>query len=338
MNNFNKQFLNSENLKQVNLSVTEFLMSFFPDENEPLYLFAYSPKEIPDSLREMPTRIKTTRRLIQTDRELQSRLQRINNIQGLYFVVNAGGTLKPEINRINAVFCEIDDLPIQDQHDRFDAAFYPPSIRVETCKSVHAYWLLDEDISIDDFIFIQRGLIETFESDKAIKNQNRVMRLPFFNHVAFDAGEYLYKSVNIHTFSYDTFTLAELKEAYSPTPQHPGTNTPSYKPKNYESNIDGWEKVFEEVRRSMQALPSYHVEHGGRLASAQGICHHGETNRTLVLNLQTGVVFCRDECTYADIMRAFGIEPPKKQEKIITIPRVTPRPQSSELYQWLVQQ
>ncbi len=162
------------------LSITEFLMPFFPDESEPLYLFGYSPKETPENLKGKPNRIETCRAELKTDAALQKRLRGINKTQGVYFVVNAGGTLKPEINRINAVFCEIDDLPIIEQHDVFDNAPYPPSIRVETRKSVHAYWLLEHDISIDDFIFIQRGLIEYFKSDKAIKNQNRVMRLPFF--------------------------------------------------------------------------------------------------------------------------------------------------------------
>jgi len=318
------------------LSITEFLMPFFRDENEPLFLFGYSPKELPEPLKEKPNRIQTTRAELKTNRDLQKRLRSINETQGVYFVVNAGGTLKTEINRINAVFCEIDDLPIQAQHDIFDNAPFPPSVRVETRKSVHAYWLLDHDIQVDDFIFIQRGLIEYFKSDKAIKNQNRVMRLPFFNHVAFDQGEYLYKPVTIHTFNYDTFTLDELKNAYSPKPDE--SVIVNYKPKNYETQADDWEKVFLQVRRSVESLSTYHIEHGGKLASAQGVCHHGDSNRTLVVNLQTGKVFCRNECSYPEIMSAFGIEPPVKKEKRYSIPRVARRPQSSELYQWLTHQ
>ena len=318
------------------LSITEFLLPFFPDENEPLFLFGYSPKELPEETKEMPNRIQTTRAELKSSRDLQANLRRMNKTQGVYFVVNAGGTLKTEINRINAFFCEIDDLPIQEQHDIFDNAPFPPSVRVETKKSVHAYWFAEEkDVSIDDFIFIQRGLIEHFKSDKAIKNQNRVMRLPFFNHIAFEQGEYLFKPVSIHTFSYDTFTVAELKDAYSPTAE---PEPQKYVPQNYDSQSSDWENVFEQVRRRVETLPGYHVEHGGKLASARGVCHHGDSNRTLVVNLQTGVVFCRNECRYSEIMQALGVEPPPKREKRYTIPRVPERVQTSELYQWINEQ
>lgn len=317
------------------MRLTEFLKVFFPDENEPLYIFGFSPKELPEELKERPERMQVSRAILASDKPLQERLKKLNETMGLYFTVNSGGTQKEEIDRINAVFCEIDDLAIEDQHGIFDNCDYPPSIRVETKKSVHAYWLLEDRISVDDFIFIQRGLIERFKSDKALKNQNRVMRLPFFNHISFESGEYLYKQVQIHTFNpQNSFSLAELKSVYSPAPEQNWTPSFAAYPNASEN---GWEGVFRKLRERIEALPSYHVERAGKLASAQGICHNGNTNRTLVVNLETGKVFCRNECSFDQILNAFGIEKPIKQEKKIFIPRVAPRVQSSNLYKWLTE-
>ena len=317
------------------MTVTDFLSAFFPDENEPLFLFGYNPKELPEEFKNPADRIQTTRREIKTSRELQNRLRLINKNRGLYFTVNSGGTVKVDINRINAYFCEIDDLPLQEQHDIFDNASYPPSLRVETKKSVHAYWLPEENnISIDDWIFIQRGLIEHFNSDKAIKNQNRVMRLPFFNHVSYGENGYQFKPVQITHFNGFKFALAEMKEQYSPKEVEAVTH---YEAPKYSTDSEGWESVFDVMRRKFEQLPGYHLEHGGRLASARGVCHNGDTNRTLVLNLQTGKVFCRNECSYTEIMRALGVDPPEKKQTRFSIPRVAPRSQTSPLYKWLKQ-
>jgi hypothetical protein len=310
------------------MNLTDFLQAFFPEPDEPLYLFGYSPKEMPEAVKAHPVKIMTCRAELQTDKALQSRLRQINQTQGVYFTVNSGGTLKSEIDRINAVFCEIDDLPLIEQHDLYDHCEYPPSIRVETRKSVHAYWLLEEEITVDDFIFIQNGLIEKFRSDKALKNQNRVMRLPFFKHLTHTPEGFQYKSVSIHTFNDHRFTLSELKEYYSPTPK-------KLLPVFEQKSESDYQDLFEELRRRVRALPTYHVEHGGKLASAQGICHNGETNRTLVENLSTGIIFCRNECTFDEIIAAFGLERPKKKERIVNIPRVPAPKQNSTLYQWV---
>lgn len=299
------------------MRLTGFLEAFFPSVNEPIFIFGYSPKELPEQLKEVPFKIKTTRAELAESQLLQAKLKRLNETRGLYFTVNSGGTRKEEINRVNACFCEIDDLPLIEQHELFDDCDLPPSIRIETKKSVHAYWLLHNSITIGDFISIQRGLINYFHSDKAIKNQNRVMRLPFFNHVSFELGEYLYKSVSIHTFHQTRYLCEELKGYFSAPVE------PTCTPVHFEKTVgDEWQEIFNELRSRLRALPSYHREHGANLASAQGICHNGETNRTLVENLETGKIFCRNECTFDEILNAFGLSRPKKAVDKVIIPRV----------------
>lgn len=140
------------------MRLTELLGNFFPDEDDAIWLRSFDPKHLPPELKGHPHVIETSRRQLATDRSLQMRLKDINKTQGIYFVVNSGGNTDASINRINAIFCEMDDKPIRQQHDIFDyESPWSPSIRIETKNSVHAYWLLAEPVSVDTFKELQQG-------------------------------------------------------------------------------------------------------------------------------------------------------------------------------------
>lgn len=113
----------------------------------------------------------------------------------IYYVVNSGGDKDENINKINAVYVDFDcgrdenkdyhPLEIVSKYKKEKIGvlnnsnlFCVPSYIVETRNGLHAYWLLKENISIDEFKSIQRQLIDLFESDKSVKNPSRVMRLP----------------------------------------------------------------------------------------------------------------------------------------------------------------
>ncbi|MDK2800584.1 MAG: hypothetical protein PWQ70_2203 [Clostridiales bacterium] len=117
------------------------------------------------------------------------------NKQGynIYFVVNGGGTKKPEINKINAVFIDFDcgrnenknyyPLEVIKQYkinclDKIKQFRYKPSIIVETRNGLHVYWLVNKGATIDQFIECQLRLIQYFGSDAAVKTPERVMRVP----------------------------------------------------------------------------------------------------------------------------------------------------------------
>lgn len=101
--------------------------------------------------------------------------------RGIFFVVNFGGDKDEDITRINAVFVENDDLPIDEQIERLTAFPLPPSLMVKTAKSVHAYWLTT-DVKVPEFRTFQRRLIAQFDGDTSCVNESRVLRLPGFNH------------------------------------------------------------------------------------------------------------------------------------------------------------
>ena len=114
-----------------------------------------------------------------------------NEDRGVYFVVNIGGHSDEDITTFTAVFAENDHRSIEDQHSDLDNAPLPPSIRVETRKSVHAYWLLTTGTTKNEWLEIQRRLIAYFGSDPSISNPSRVMRVPGFDHL--HRGEHIPK-------------------------------------------------------------------------------------------------------------------------------------------------
>lgn len=296
------------------MRLDDFLACFFPTPTEPLFIRGFSPKEIPEEMRTPVYGRQITREQLTSDLALQNELKVRNGFQGLYFPPNSGGFKESEITRVNAVFCEIDDQPIPDQHDAYNYCPLPPSIQVETKKSVHAYWLLDpgERVSREDWYLIQCGLIEHFKSDAGIKNPNRVMRLPFFNHLSWD-GAFQYKRVTIHTFNPDyRFSVADLRETF---PYIPAPNEAPIE-KNPNAAPNTMEGLAQELRFRISQHPSYRVEPDRVHGTAQGICHgakHGKT--AIMVNLRTGAVFCHAGCKYWDIARAFGLEQIEKKDK-----------------------
>ena len=305
------------------MRLTEWLGNFFPDEAEPIWLRSFDAKNAPKG---HPQMIETCRAELVADKHLQQRLREINKTQGIYFVVNSGGNKDADINRINAVFCEIDDKPIQEQHDIFDyQSPWSPSLRVETKHSVHAYWLLSEPISVENFREIQQGLIKFYQSDRSIKNPSRVMRVPMFNYVGYDEG-YTYQPITSHTYRPELrYSLAELREGfpYNPPQQHIA--------RYQKTSLDTLESVKAELRARIMQLPSWSVS--GKWGCANGVCHNGKGDTGLRVDLASGAVTCWSECSLQQILSAFGLELPRKMNAQY-IPR---RPQTSALYQWLQQ-
>ena len=125
------------------MTLDSFFECFFPDENETLHLRGFSPKEQETDAKLPVFERKVTRARLRGNRLLQQNLIETNKKQGLYFAVNSGGFKKTDLTRINACFCEIDDRPVIEQHDLYDMCHYPPSLRLETKKSMVTIRALD---------------------------------------------------------------------------------------------------------------------------------------------------------------------------------------------------
>ncbi len=106
---------------------------------------------------------------------------------------------------------------IAEQHARFDAAPMQPSVRIETARSVHVYWLIEGACKAADWKDMQKGLIAYFGSDASIVDLPRPMRLPFFDHLTFctETGEYVRKRVElVHFEPQSRYALEQLRTAY----------------------------------------------------------------------------------------------------------------------------
>jgi KaiC/GvpD/RAD55 family RecA-like ATPase len=104
---------------------------------------------------------------------------------GIFFSVNqfpGGRRTKEACAGVNAWYVENDKATIEDQMKMYFECALPPSFMVRSKKSIHAYWLPSGVASKENFEKIQRGLIQRFDGDPAMKDIARVLRVPGFNH------------------------------------------------------------------------------------------------------------------------------------------------------------
>ena len=199
------------------MSLNEFLSAFFFDDKERIYFRAFKPKNAPDNAGNRPQMLSKNRKYL-TKNNGEIELRKLNHLRGIYFAPNAGGNTDEEITRFNAVFVENDNLPIDEQHKALDKCPLPTSIRVETKRSVHAYWLLKENCTTKEWCDMQKILIVYFNGDKSIKNPSRVMRLPYFSHLTYNeqaTGNYDCKPVEVVYFNPERrYSITEMREAF----------------------------------------------------------------------------------------------------------------------------
>lgn len=100
---------------------------------------------------------------------------------GVYLVVNAGGRKDEEITRCPSLFYECDGVPKEEQWERLDRLPIKASLIVETRNSLHVYYKTHEQEQ-DGWRVLQQRVIQLMESDPAIHNESRLMRLAGFYH------------------------------------------------------------------------------------------------------------------------------------------------------------
>lgn len=274
------------------MTITEFLRHFYPDDHEPIHFRVIAPRKM--AVTPKAVNLCFSRHQLQHDAEVQTALRDWNKTHGIYFCVNAGGVRDDEITRINAVFCEMDEKGIQEQIDIYlNESPVTPSLLVETKKSVHAYWLLEESILPSEFVRLQKGLIKHFHSDEKICNPSRVMRLPYLNHVSVDG----YKQCTLQYALGHTYTYTELASEF------PFTEPPKQK---FRSIRLPENDVNSELVSRIKMTPMYSEK--GDYGYTRGICHDGQHDTGIFVHLRTGAVKCFKECSWHTIREAFGVE------------------------------
>jgi hypothetical protein len=291
-------------------ALSSFLSAFFPGVDEPIHLRAFAPKKAPgDDGRFTARKLSVTLHELGTDSALQEHLRQLNATRGLYFVVNSGGETDVAITRFTAWFVEDDSRPIQEQHKSLDAAPLPPSIRVETRQSVHAYWLISSECGEEEWRDVQQRLIAYFGGDEKIKNPSRVMRLPFFNHVRYDgkSGELSFKRVELKEFKPERmYTLDKMRGAFPPPSEHEPTSAASAVAVSEGANaFSTWEELNAETTRRIRNSPKARMNSKG-WTHAPGLCH-GSVDGTAVAVSPDGAYKCHKGCPAAQVRVAYGL-------------------------------
>ena len=169
--------------------VMSFLSALF-EEDEPVYIRLFDDKKRNDHFPKKYS-VKLS--------ELKPKLSdfRTYNMDGYgtFYVVNGGGHEDKQVKVARCQFIECDDLSLEEQYKQIEAFPLKPSFLIQTKKSVHCYWKLEEG-SIKRFRDIQDKLATYFNGDHSIKNESRVMRLPTFYHNKGDPVEV--KLVSFH--------------------------------------------------------------------------------------------------------------------------------------------
>lgn len=288
------------------MRIDAFLATFFPDDDELIHPRAFPPKDISG----FAEKFTTSRAELRSDRAFQSRLLDLNRSKGIYFVINSGGDRDAEINRFNAFFAEIDDRPIAEQHTALDVAPIPPAIRVETKKSVHAYWPIVGACDIGEWGAVQIRLIAYLKSDPKIKNASRVMRLPGFNHVSIDeAGDYVYKRIIVVEFdSARRFTPDEMIEAF------PAVESAAA-PQTRRQPIGEIPPGAFDIRDHIHLIEEYRAR--GEWGHGRCPAHRGQGTTSFFVNVSTGAYGCLAGCAPAEIRLALG--QPKRRRGVIVL-------------------
>ena len=121
-------------------------------------------------------------------------LQQANGLNyECYFVVNTGGYKNTDIERINAVFIDLDCgrndngqyYPLntvseykQKMLNELDGYENKPTYIVQTRNGLQCYWVVSSDTTIEQFKICEERLIAYFKADKKVKNPARMLRVP----------------------------------------------------------------------------------------------------------------------------------------------------------------
>ncbi len=169
------------------------------------------------------------RNLYGTYEELENELLYYNEKgYDIHFVVNEGCTKGHEIDKITAVFIDIDcgkdkngkyfelsKVEVLKKYylDKIRKFMYKPSFIIDTRNGYHVYWLVKEGTELEDFLKAQLRLIKYFNSDEAVKTFEHTIRVPGFFWVKDKQNKYMCDIIEEHDVRYD------LKDILSVLPE-----------------------------------------------------------------------------------------------------------------------
>ena len=128
---------------------------------------------------------------------------------GVFVQVNEGdGRGKAAIRALRALF--VDDDCAQLTPAALELA---PSMVVQSKNGIHAYWRLRTGQPLDAFTPAQLALADALGTDRAVKNLDRVMRLPGFFHVKDPSSPFMVRVLQSSGAAYDVQEVLDCNGA-----------------------------------------------------------------------------------------------------------------------------
>jgi hypothetical protein len=215
---------------------------------------------------------------------------------GIYVCVNETdlkGRTAENVTRIRAGYADFDGAPLEP----VNAAKLLPHIAVESSPGrFHVYWRIADDMPLDDFEPLQKGLIASFNSDSQIHDLPRVLRIPGFVHNK-EGTPFLSRILKINDVA--PYKWKELRETFPPPepPPKPQREERAQSTGQDDDLSDRWKELNSEaIRRYSDWVPDV-------LPKATKIKNGGYR----VTSADLGRDFEEDLSFHADGIKDFGV-------------------------------
>ena len=255
--------------------------------------------------------------------------------RGIYFVVNPGGERDNEITEARSLFWENDNKTKAEQLQQVRTSGLPVGAIVETNKSIHCYSPLASPIQdLSQWTQLQERLIQRMDTDAAIRNPSRLMRLPGFDHVRVQDKELAFSPVMLRHVAPAAKATVEAVDAqlpqwdadrWQPQPkageqQSKGTVAAPTLAADNPWDIRNFAQYLNGDQHSQNGwLQVQCPEHGGE----------GHSGNSLHINESTGQFKCHGGCdsqavydSARKVAESRGWQPPKKAQAATVRPEV----------------
>ena len=250
--------------------------------------------------------------------------------RGIYFVVNPGGERDTEITQARSLFWESDNKTKAEQLQQVSTSGLPVGAIVETHQSIHCYSPLASPLQdLGQWSQLQERLIQRMDSDAAIRNSSRLMRLPGFDHVRVQEDEQLmFSPVTLRHVAPDA--KATLTVIDSQLPQWDADRWQPQPANRKQSNgIAATPTIAADNPWDIRNFAQYlngdqHSQNGWLQVQCPEHGGEGHSGNSLHINESTGQYKCHGGCDSQAVYTAAwelaesrGWQPPKKAQGVI---------------------
>lgn len=228
---------------------------------------------------------------------------------GIYFIPNEGGGADSDISRFPALFYECDEISKDEQWQRLKSLETElgrsASAVVETRNSLHCYFLLTYDgLLASTWKKYQKRLIQKQDSDPAIHNPARVMRLAGFNHQRWnnETSELEQFPVTLVQQNDNVFTLDEFDRVLPellPVGQQEKTRREMSDPVARDPNSSLWD-----IRNFAHYLEGFKADGRHGWDTAKCPAHNGTSDNSLHIEQSNGAFKCHAGCGSREVYHA----------------------------------